>query len=172
MMCRNKTNSSGLAPGCSISRFAAERSGVVAVEWAMVGPILIFLVLFSFESMAYMLMSSDFDRALREVAFEIRTGQAEGIATRNKWTPQEYVARQVCAKYSFGNCAGKVEIKVETYDMAGKPVAGADASEIYESMAIQLVTAEMPFPLQTMSRLYSDKPWTLQAAQGYMTEPF
>lgn len=153
-------------------RFLAARCGSVAVEWAMIGPIFIFMVLFGFEGMAHMLMSNDLDRALREVAFEIRTGQAKGIAAQNNWAPEEYLAHQVCAKYAFGDCEGKIQVAIQSFDAEGRPVPGAEASALYSSMVIQLVSVEIPFPLQTMSRIYSGKTWTLSAAQGYMTEPF
>lgn len=170
---KHRTNGKRRLPGRGTAgRFMASRSGAVAVEWAMVGPIVIFMLLFSFESMTYMLMSSDLDRALREVAFEIRTGQAEGIATKQKWTPEEYVKRQVCAKYSFSDCLDRLSVNVRSFQIDGQAAVQSLPSDIYRSMVLQLISVEMPFSLQTMSRLYSDKPWMLRAAQGYMTEPF
>lgn len=153
-------------------RFLSARCGSVAVEWAMIGPIFIVILLFGFEGMAHMLMSNDLDRALREVAYEIRTGQAQSIAAAKNWTPEQYLAQRVCEKYSYGDCTGKLEAAVQAYGADGRPVTGSGPSEIYRTMTIQVVSVKMPFSLQTMSRIYSDKPWTLAAAQAYMTEPF
>ncbi|MGE0408261.1 MAG: TadE/TadG family type IV pilus assembly protein [Amphiplicatus sp.] len=96
-----------------LARFAGEPKGAAAIEFAIVAPIFIALVLSILEAGYFFFVSSAVDQAAARAARLIRTGQAQSAATP---ISRDAFFDRVCdiVKH-FGDCSTKLTVDVSRF---------------------------------------------------------
>lgn len=92
------------------SRFVSKRDGIVALEFALIAPVLIMVVVWIFEFAVLMIRQQAVDYASAEAARLVRTGMAQNSAN-----PKETVANGMCeASFGWLDCS-RLELDVRNY---------------------------------------------------------
>lgn len=102
--------------GKLLCKLLGERLGSSAVEFAIVAPVFITLMLSTFEVAWYYFVNASLDAASLSVARYIRTGQAQLAGYTGQTNRDLFFSQQVCPKLSFlVDCASRVTLEVRTY---------------------------------------------------------
>ena len=101
------------ASGALKRRYAADRRGAAAVEFAIVAPLFLALLFSIFEAGYFFFVSSAVDQATARAARLIRTGQAQAEDTP---ISREAFFSEVCKVVrAFGDCDAKMTVDVSRY---------------------------------------------------------
>lgn len=114
-------------------RFAFDRSGASAVEFAIVAPVFLMFMFATFEVGWFYFVNSMVDGATTNAARILRTGQAQKV----EMSSGEFFNQIVCPKVEvFGDCSSRLTVEVKKYDKfadmaadAGAPFICRDASQ-------------------------------------------
>lgn len=155
-----------------------DAGGATAVEFALVAPCVLLLMLSLIEVGAVGFMSVSLDNAIRAAARSVRTGQADGPTDANAFKAS------VCEAAMAGSpsCDGKLTVSVRRFaDFASLQAAADDppAGEFDRGQAgdIMLVKATLRWPLLTpfLGRLYRQSgpgEVLLDARMAFRNEPY
>ncbi len=138
--------------------FWRREDGATALEFALVSPCLIILMLSIMEIGVLAFMSASLDNAVQSAARAVRTGQADGPATGPAF--EDAICNRIMAA-SMTTCRDKLNISVRRFTSFNNVAAAAGtqpAGEFDRGQAgdIMLVKATLRWPLLTpfMGRLY------------------
>ena len=158
--------------------FRQDEGGATAVEFALVAPVLCFMLLSLLEIGMLGMMASGVDNAVLQVSRTIRTGQSDGPATATAFKDQ------ICAKLG-GNattCKSRLKISVQKYShfSDANAVAESQPADQFNKGApgdIMIVKANYKWPLMTpfVATAYDrDGPMevTLAARIAFKNEPY
>lgn len=95
-----------------IKRWAGDRRGVAAVEFAMIAVPFFFLIFGLLEICVIFIMSSVLEHGLNEAARGIRTGQLQSSGSFDKDAFEEVICAQV---FDLFPCEGKIKLDVKTF---------------------------------------------------------
>ena len=93
-----------------VRRFAAERSGTTAVEFALIAPPFFALLFAIFETTLFLFAQSTLQNAANQASRLMMTGQ-----TQNAGTTQSQFASQICPMVSALFTCSKLMVNVATY---------------------------------------------------------
>lgn len=94
-------------------RFARDRRGASAVEFAIVAPVFLALMFSTFEVAWFYFVNSTVDAAATNAARVLRTGQVQ----KSEMTKEEFFDDLVCPKVKlFGDCYSRLTAEVRTFD--------------------------------------------------------
>lgn len=108
-----------------IRKFGVDRSGAAAIEFALVLPLLIGLMVGTVEIGLVGIVSNNLDNSLQSAARMIRTGEADAPTSSSAF------ATQVCSGMfdSRASCLSKIAISVRSFpDFASAQAAAGDAA--------------------------------------------
>jgi Flp pilus assembly protein TadG len=93
--------------------WADDRSGVAAVEFAMIAVPFFFLIFGLLEICVLFIMSSVLEHGLNEAARGIRTGQLQGTGTFDKDAFEDVICAEI---FDLFACEGKIELDVKSFN--------------------------------------------------------
>ncbi len=98
---------------CVGVRIARDRSGMAAVEFALVFPMFLLVMFSTFEVGWFYFVNASVDAATIGIAREIRTGQIKGD---DNFDVEEFFREDVCPKLQyFGDCDQRLTAEVEVF---------------------------------------------------------
>ncbi|MEM9168510.1 MAG: TadE/TadG family type IV pilus assembly protein [Pseudomonadota bacterium] len=98
----------------SAGRFARDRRGASAVEFSILAPVFLAMMMSTFEIGWFYFVNSTVDGATLGISRQIRTGQIQGGAGFSK---NEFFDEVVCPRLSyFGDCSERVTAEVMLFD--------------------------------------------------------
>lgn len=105
-------------------RFASDRSGAAAIEFAIVAPVFLMLMFAIFEVGWFYFVNSMVDSAATNAARILRTGQAQKV----EMSSGEFFNEIVCPRVEiFGDCSSRLTVEVKKYDKFADLAADANA---------------------------------------------
>lgn len=103
-------------PALRLGRFLRGRQGTAAIEFAIVVPVFLALMMSTFEVGWYYFVNAALDGATVSVARYIRTGQAQNGGYQSQADRDAFFANEVCPKLSFlGDCNSRLTAEVMTF---------------------------------------------------------
>lgn len=98
-------------------RFLRNRSGASAVEFAIVVPVFLALMMSTFEVGWFYFVNASVDAATTNIARFIRTGQAQKNGYATQADRDDFFAEEVCPKLRFlADCESRLTAEVQTFD--------------------------------------------------------
>ena len=111
VMGKNSVSRTGAA-----RKFLGCRNGASAVEFAIVAPIFLALVMSTFEVGWFYFVNATTDAATVNIARYIRTGQAQNDGYTSQGNRDDFFANKVCPKLQFlANCQSKITAEVKKF---------------------------------------------------------
>lgn len=124
------------------------RSGAAALEFAIVAPVFMALILSTFEVGWFYFVNSSLDTALTNSARELRTGQAYKSGYTSQTMRDQFLQQEVCKNLRFmsaSKCASTVTVEVRTFP--SYQALAADTTGF--TCTDDLPTAQQAVPFQT-----------------------
>lgn len=104
-------------------RYAADKRGAAAIEFAIVAPVFLAFMFSIFEVGWFYFVNSMVDAAATNAARILRTGQAQQV----NMTSGEFFNQIVCPKLSMlGNCSSQLTVEVKKYNSFSALAEDAD----------------------------------------------
>ncbi len=131
-----------------LRRLLRNRSGAAALEFAIVAPVFLALILSTFEVGWFYFINGSLDTALTNSARMIRTGQAYKSGYTSQDTRDQFLQQEVCNSLRFmteSQCTSKVTVEVRTFPTY--QALAADTTGV--TCTDDLPTAQAAIPFQT-----------------------
>jgi Flp pilus assembly protein TadG len=101
-----------------LRRLLRNRSGAAALEFAIVAPVFLALIMSTFEVGWFYFVNSSLDTAVTNAAREIRTGQAYKSGYTAQSMRDQFLQQEVCKNLRFmsaSKCASTVTVEARTF---------------------------------------------------------
>lgn len=173
---------------CAARRLAADRSSVAALEFAIVGPVVLLFVFIIFEVVLQLATQSSLDDAAFQAARQIRIGNITGSNYSGNLTNavcgqvvlvpsctsnvQIYVAAAPSQGASGSSAPGTGFGNIATATITGSSMATTKASLTANQDVILEVAYQRPFIAPLISAIYGQSGWLLIATMAFQTEPY
>ncbi len=131
-----------------IKRFARDNRGVAAVEFALIAPIFLALILSLFETGWLMTKIALADNAVSSVGRSIYTGAALSDATITQDSLKEEICRQIVI---IGDCENNIELEVITINSFNDIPTGGEVCRDSFNGGVQPVATYTPGQSQEIS---------------------
>ncbi len=119
-MLKQKRSTARLKRVCR--RYAGDRDGAAAIEFAIVAPVFLALMFSIFEVGWFYFVNATVDGAASAAARVMRTGQADGVSSG------EFFLLITCPRLEvLGNCPERATVEVKKYDSFALLAADSDA---------------------------------------------
>ncbi|ACG78022.1 conserved hypothetical protein [Phenylobacterium zucineum HLK1] len=107
----------------AVRRFIDDVRGGAAIEFALISPLLIFLIFATIEMAVMAMMSAGLDNAVATTARMIRTGQDDGPASAADF--EALICRNLVSDNA--GCRDKLQVSVQRFSRFAEAAASADA---------------------------------------------
>ncbi|WP_083923149.1 TadE/TadG family type IV pilus assembly protein [Ahrensia kielensis] len=160
-----------------LSKFARDKGGVAAIEFAILAPAFFALMSAIFEITFFIYANTSAQRAVEDVIYEMRTGYIHSqIRDAGKPLPEQYLKNEICKNASIPNCLDTIKISMEKYDGNYNTYDRSDDSGVIDAGTrgtLMRLEAQIQIPNVVFgSAIFGKENMAVTAGLTFMTEPY
>ena len=160
-----------------LSKFARDKDGVAAIEFAILAPAFFALMAAIFEITYFIFVNTTAQRAVENVIYEIRTGYIyEQFAASGNPPPEQYIKKEICKNASIPNCLDTIKLSMEKYDGNYNSYDRTDETKVFDGGVpgiLMRLEAQIQVPSVVFGNaIFGKENMEVTSGLTFMTEPY
>ncbi|MEM5500115.1 TadE/TadG family type IV pilus assembly protein [Ahrensia kielensis] len=160
-----------------LSKFARDKDGVAAIEFAILAPAFFALMAAIFEITYFIFVNTTAQRAVENVIYEMRTGYIyTQIKASGNLPPEQYLKNEICKNASIPNCLDTIKLSIEKYDGNYNSYDRSDDDGVVDAgtrETLMRLEAQIQVPSVVFGNaIFGKENMEITAGLTFMTEPY